>query len=232
MQCFYFSYCGALQWLWGNSATQRWLTASCCQSVAAERRCDTNAKERCFILTGIRSQQLAMLSQQQQQLDKEKGSTRKEAHQMKHVINGVWRALAVLGPLQDGHSQVQPDGSSARAKESPGFTKSQVYTVPLQHISQPFCLPSVLKKKGEGAVVLVMTDEWSCSASSSPPTSAYCLPTPLLFAFRVCCSSVTDILPFSLSPSLPRFSTGWVNSGTQCECEDLSNSSSIVNESW
>lgn len=65
----------------------------------------------------------------------------------------------MLGPLQDGHSQVQVDGSSARAKESPGFTKSQVYTVPLQHISQPFCLPSVFKKKGEGAVVLVMTDE-------------------------------------------------------------------------
>ncbi len=60
---------------------------------------------------------------------------------------------------------------SAGEKEIPGFGKSQDYTVLLQHISQPLCLPSVLKK-GEGAGVLVMKDEWRCSASSSPPTSA------------------------------------------------------------
>lgn len=210
MQCFYFSYCGALQWLWGNSATQRWLTASCCQSVAAERRCDTNAKERCFILTGIRSQLLAMLSQQQQQLDKEKGSTRKEAHQMKHVINGVWRALAVLGPLQDGHSQVQVDGSSARAKESPGFTKSQVYTVPLQHISQPFCLPSVFKKKEKVLWCLW----WRMSEAAQPPP----LRPPVLTVFQLPFfspseSAVVLSLIFcrflSLPPFLASLQAGW-----------------------
>lgn len=34
---------------------------------------------------------------------------RKEAHQMKHVIDGVCGALAVLAPLQDRHSRVQTD---------------------------------------------------------------------------------------------------------------------------
>lgn len=64
--------------------------------------------------------------------------------------------------------------------------------------------------------------------------SAHSLPTPLLFTLTVCCGSVTDIPHFVLSLSLSlslALSPASLNSGTQCECEDLANSSRIVNES-
>lgn len=67
---------GALQWLWGNSAPQQWLTASAWLLQLDKRRCETNAKEeRCFTLTGIRQQQLPIYrSSSKRKPGKEKGN--------------------------------------------------------------------------------------------------------------------------------------------------------------
>lgn len=103
---------------------------------------------------------------------------------MKHVIDGVWGALAMLAPLQDGHSQVQLD-SQLKFQKKPWGSEG---VEPTQLLSNTFLgtlVPTVLKAEK----VLVMKDDWSCTAASSPPTSAYSLPnppsTPLFFAFGV-----------------------------------------------
>lgn len=89
-------------------------------------------------------------------------------------------------------------------------------TLSLQHIPQP---SSLQRFKGESACD---EDEWSCTTASSPPTSAYSLPTPPLPSE----SAVVMSLIFCILSPLS------TNSSTQCECEDLANSSSTIKESW
>ncbi|MEQ2234554.1 hypothetical protein ILYODFUR_032790 [Ilyodon furcidens] len=144
---------------------------------------------------------------------------------MQHVIDGVCRALSVLAPLQDGHCPVQLDiqRQVKCRRDNSRFLKSQVYTVPLKNISLPPFVFPVLKKK-----VL-----WSLSEAAQPPPlrppALTAFQLPLFCAFTYCCSSVNNILRFSLSAFLSSF-TDSVNSGTLSEREYLSSSGNIVNE--
>lgn len=118
---------------------------------------------------------------------------------MKHVIDGVWGALAMLAPLQDGHSQVQLDSQLKFQKKPPG-SEGVEPTLLLSNTFLGTLVPTVLKAEK----VLVMKDDWSCTAASSPPTSAYSLPNPPphppLSLPSESARYVTEILQFAFSP--------------------------------
>lgn len=123
----------------------------------------------------------------------------------------------MLAPLQDGHSQVQLDSQLKFQKKGaePKLLLSNTFLATL--------VPTVLKAEK----VLVMKDDWSCTAASSPPTSAYSLPTPPTSPHSPCLclqSRLVMSLKFCSLLSLHYLQARGKkknNSGTQCQCEDL-----------
>lgn len=107
----------------------------------------------------------------------------------------------MLAPLQDGHSQVAA-GQSVKVpeKKKPRGSEGAEPTPLLSNTFLSTIVPTVLKAEK----VLVMKDDWSCTAASSPPTSAYSLPNPPSHSPLSLPSEsaryVTEILQFAFSP--------------------------------
>lgn len=132
---------------------------------------------------------------------------------MKHVIDGVCRAFSVLVPLQDGHCSVQLDCQrqvECRRGNS-RFSKSQVYTVPLEHISSPpFCLSWFKKRRCRGPWVKLHSLLLSAYQHLQPSSSPSFAPSQSAVALPLTFSCFLS-LPFSLIYRLGKLGhTGWL----------------------
>lgn len=138
----------------------------------------------------------------------QKSNRERVSYQVKHVIDRIWGTLPVL-PLKDRHSQVQLCCLKFKFQAASRFWRTK----------STLCLCSVLKTER-----VLWCLWWRMSEAAQPPP----LRPPVLTVFQLpfCLQSLLQLCHwYSLSP----LSTGWVNSGTQCKCEDLENSNPTEN---
>lgn len=201
---------GALQWLRGNSATT--VTHSFLLSVCSSQEEVWNQRKGKMFYSHRNTTTTARHASQQYQGLAKWNKWYKEAISPDEACHTLSLRSACCACSTSGWTYPGASGQSASVLVPEGKRFQALERVKsTMSLSNTFLSPFVFllfQKKNEKVLWCLW---WRMSEAAQPPPlrpPVLSLPTPLLSAFRFCRSSVTDILLFSLSPSLSSLQAG------------------------